>query len=62
MKLKLKSGLIKIMFILLLTYAEPYAFSTVFTFLIAFGANINKQLELNNFSELYNKKLISTSI
>ena len=58
----LKSGLIKIMFILLLTYAEPYAFSTVFTFLIAFGANINKQLELNNFSELYNKKLISTSI
>lgn len=58
----LKSGLIKIMFILLLTYAEPYAFSTVCTFLITFGANINKQLELNNFSELYNKKLISTPI
>ena len=50
------------MFILLLTYAEPYAFSTVCTFLITFGANINKQLELNNFSELYNKKLISTPI
>ena len=52
-----KSFLLKILFIFFLLYAEAYAFSTVFTFLITFGAN-NRSVQLLNYShQLFDKRL-----
>ena len=53
-----KSFLFKTFFVFFLLYAEAYAFSTIFTFLIIFGANIKKIRLLNYSYELFNKKFL----
>ena len=52
-----KSNLFKIIFILILTYAEPYAFGTIYILLIVIGANIKKFKVINDYLASSNKKV-----